>query len=195
MIDNVSFQGKSFFMGNKGLFNGLERTLPKKAHINDSSVHYLQPNSSYISNAHRTSFLVIVSNGISGIAKRISLNNIERSVDTIATETRKLSETVRPKNKKLTAWIIGGGNIENPERGADTVNTMNGIAKAIEDNSKVDLSILAGDSEGYKEVFFSTNNGNIQIVLNEDINRACWRQKIDGMFDIVELSKVSRMGR
>ena len=195
MIDNVSFQGKTFFIGSQGLFNGLERTVPKSAHINDSSIRYLQPNTSYISDAHRTSFLVVVSNGINGIAKRVSLNNIDISVDTIATEVRKLSETVKPKNKKLTAWIIGGGNIMNPERGADTVNTLNGISKAIEDNSKVGLSILAGDPEGYKEVFFSTNNENIQVVLNKDINRACWRQKIGGMFDIVELSNVSRMGR
>lgn len=195
MIDNVSFQGKSFFIGDKGLFNGLERTLPKKAHINDSFIHYLQPNSSYISNAHRTSFLVIISNGISGIAKHVSLKNVNQSADIIATEVRKLSEAVKPKNKKLTAWIIGGNDIMNPERGIATVNTVNKIADAIEGNSKVHLSILAGDPEGYKEVFFSTNNGNIQIVLNEDINRACWRQKIDGMFDIVELSKVSRMGR
>lgn len=192
MIDNVSFQGKSTLTMNPFIHEKLMKSMSPK-HISDGTTCRLNPNSNYCADAHRTSILVLIFNGLEGIAKRISTNgNLDITADNIATEVRDLSKNIRPASKKLTAWIIGGNDIMNPERGIATVNTVNKIADAIEGNSKVHLSILAGDHSGYKDVFFSTHNGKMQVVLDENIGKS-WRKELGQHFDIVELSNVSRM--
>lgn len=191
MIDNVSFQSRTSFVSSPTLISSLEN-LPKGSfrNLDASSVRTLKPNHNYLATTHKNSLLVIITNGIEGVAKSISTNgNFARSIDSISSAIEDLSKGTR---KKLTAWIIGGSKVTNEECGTGTVQAVNGIADAIEKYNNVDLSILAGSGDRCDKVFFSTNNGGLQLVLDKNINQKEWRKSLINYFDIAELSNVSR---
>ena len=80
------------------------------------------------------------------LLNHIPLNGkIQQTIDEIAGKVEELKSAAKGK---LTAWIIGGESVKNPN-GEKTVEAVNKVADIICDRPDIDTSILAGSLKGY----------------------------------------------
>lgn len=184
-MNNISFQGHSSLIINPKAYDKARITTSNAyRHLTASSNCKLTNGKVFTSKADAQHIAVIVRNEKDGIIKFVPVKGrIQKLIDEIAQKVNELKEMAK---ENLTAWIIGGENIESPN-GAKTIETLNKIADIICDRPDIDASILAGSKTGEDRIVLHTLNNKLELTLDKKTNKT---PNLEDYFDIVELNNI-----
>ncbi len=182
-MNNVSFQGHSSLILNPRAYDKARITTSNAyRHLTASNNCKLTNGKVFTSKADAQNIAVIVRNEKDGIIKLVPVNGrIQKLIDEIA---QKIDELKTMSKGKLTAWIIGGENIESPN-GGKTIETVNKIADLVCDRPDIDASILAGSKTGEDKIVLHTLNNKLEITLDKKTDKT---PNLEDYFDIIELN-------
>ncbi len=188
-MNNISFQGRTnLIFDTRAYDHAKEVTSGTYRHLKANNKCNLTNGKIYTSKADAKHLAVIVRSEKDGMIKLVPVNGkIQIFIDEIA---KKVDELKKLSKNKLTAWIIGGENIDSPN-GEKTIEAVNKVADVICDRPDIDTSILAGSRTGEDKIVLHTKNNNLEIILDKDINpqnQKAFVDDIEEYFDIVELN-------
>ena len=184
-MNNVSFQGHTNLVLDPDVYDKACRiTRGVYRHLSYNTNSKLANGKIYTSKADAQNIAVILRNEKDGIIKFVPVKGrIQKLIDEIAQKVNELKEMAK---ENLTAWIIGGENIESPN-GAKTIETLNKIADIICDRPDIDASILAGSKTGEDRIVLHTLNNKLELTLDKKTNKT---PNLEDYFDIVELNNI-----
>lgn len=190
-MNNISFQGHSSLILNpKAYDKAIITTTGAYRHLGVNNKCKLTNGKVFTSQADAQNLAVIVRNERDGIIKHIPLNGkIQQTIDEIAGKVEELKSAAKGK---LTAWIIGGESVKNPN-GEKTVEAVNKVADIICDRPDIDTSILAGSLKGDDKIVIHTKNNFFEIILDKALKNNPKTKKpeiadLEKYFDIVEIN-------
>lgn len=190
-MNNINFQGRSNLILNPDAYDKARvATSNAYRHLSHANNCKLTNGKVFTSKADAQNLAVIVRNEKDGIIKHVPVNGrIQKVIDEIA---QKVDELKAMSKGKLTAWIIGGENIESGN-GGKTIEAVNKIADVICDRPDIDASILAGSKTGEDKIILHTLNDKLEITLDKFVKLNPETKKpaitdLEELFDIVELN-------
>jgi hypothetical protein len=190
-MNNINFQGRSNLILNPDAYDKARvATSNAYRHLSSKNNCKLTNGKVFTSKADAQNLAVIVRNEKDGIIKHVPVNGrIQKVIDEIA---QKVDELKAMSKGKLTAWIIGGENIESGN-GGKTIEAVNKIADVICDRPDIDASILAGSKTGEDKIILHTLNDKLEITLDKFVKLNPETKKpaitdLEEFFDIVELN-------
>lgn len=197
IMNNISFQGHSSLILNPKAYDKARiATSNAYRHLTSANNCKLTNGKVFTSKADAQNLAVIIRNEKDGIIKHVPVNGrIQKVIDEIS---QKVDELKAMSKGKLTAWIIGGENIESAN-GGKTIEAVNKIADVICDRPDIDTSILAGSKTGEDRIVLHTLNNQLEITLDKFVKLNPETKKpvmsdLEKYFDIVELNNTDLSG-
>ena len=189
-MNNVSFQGKSIIYPNpekfKKILNNPE--VERRTIRSTASTNLIGKWKPYQIELSPDKLLVILSSEKDGCVTHIPTNQRNEALLTHLCD--KIDEFTRKTKSKITAWIIGGDNI-NGANGTKTIKTLDDIADIVCDQPNIDASILVGAKKGQQHCIINTKKNELEITLDKPIEldkNASPEENLEQIFDITELN-------
>ena len=185
-MNNVSLQGQTTLICNPTKFNELAFDIARKSKdLKPGNKYILRNCQIYSAKPNDENIVVIINNDKAGVLKYIPTGE---NITKLLEEIENIIDNFKEKTKKtLTAWIIGGSEIHNPN-GENSIKTVNKLADLLCDRPDIDTSILACGKAPQENILIHPKSKGLELILEKSKNTT-----LENSFDIVELNNTEIM--